>query len=91
MSIIITHDKMVKGKWRLGRDMAWVLVGVRGCVPQPMGHSLFTLFSLSVSVKDRSLHWILVRSQTYCTEHILVYESSEGSLLSYHGFQLFLD
>ena len=57
-----TYDKMVKKKWRPGRDMVWVLVGVRGCVPWPIGHSLVTLFSLSVLVKDRLLHWILVRS-----------------------------
>ena len=31
-----------------------------------------------VSVKDRSLHWILVRSRTYYAKHILVYGSKEG-------------
>jgi len=36
--------------------MIWVLVGVRGCVPRPTGHSLVTLFSLSVSIKDRLWH-----------------------------------
>ena len=36
--------------------MVRVLVGVRDCVPWPMGHSLVTLFSLSVSIKDWSLH-----------------------------------
>ena len=36
--------------------MVWVLVGVRGCVATDAGHSLVTLLSLSVSVKDRSLH-----------------------------------
>ena len=66
-----------------------LLVGVRGCVLRPMGHSLVTLLSLSVSVKDRPLHWVLVKSQTYYPEHILVYGSREGSLLSYHGFRLF--
>ena len=71
--------------------MVWVLVGIRGCVPRPMGHSLITLLSLSVSVKDRPLHWILVRSQTYYPEHILVYGNREGSLFSYRGFRLFLD
>ena len=60
-------------KWRPGRDMVWVLVGVRGCVLRPIGHSLVTLFSLSVSVKDRPLHWTLGKSQTYYPEHILVY------------------
>ena len=44
-----------------------------------------------MSIKDRSLHWILVRSQSYYPEHILVYESKEGSLLSCHGFRLFPD
>ena len=44
-----------------------------------------------MSVKDRPLHWVLGRSQTYYPEHILVYGSREGSLLSCHGFQLFSD
>ena len=44
-----------------------------------------------VSVKDQPLHWILVRSQTYYPEHILVYGRREGSLLSCHGFRLFPD
>ena len=28
---------------------------------------------MSVSVKDRPLHWVLGKSQTYYPEHILVY------------------
>ena len=44
-----------------------------------------------VSIKDRPLHWTLVKSQTYYPEHIFVYGSREGPLLSYHGFRLFLD
>ena len=71
--------------------MVWVVVGVIGCVLRPMGHSLVTLFSLSMSVKDRSLHWVLGKSQTYYPEHILVYESREGMLLCCCGFWLFLD
>ena len=39
-----------------GRDMVWVLAGVRGCVTVDTGHGLVTLLSLSVSVKNRSLH-----------------------------------
>ena len=69
--------------------MVRVLVSVIGCVPRLIGHSLVTLFFLSMSVKDRPLHWILVRSQTYYFEYILVYGSMEGSLLSYRGFRLF--
>ena len=45
--------------------MVRVLVGVRGCVLRPMGHSLVILFFLSMSVKDRPLHWVLGKSQTY--------------------------
>ena len=71
--------------------MVRVLVGVRGCVPRPTGHSLVTLFFLSVSVKDRPLHWVLARSQTYYLKHILVYGSRKGSLLSCRGFWLFSD
>ena len=44
-----------------------------------------------VSVKDRPLHWVLGRSQTYYPEHIFVYGNREGSMLSYRGFQLFSD
>ena len=58
--------------------MVRVLVGVRGCVPQPTGHSLVTLFSLSVSVKDRSLLWMVVKSQTYYPEHTLAYGSGKA-------------
>ena len=86
-----SHNKMVKEKWRPGRDMVWVLVGVRDCVLRPTGHSLVTLFSLSVSVKDRLLHWVLGKSQTYYPEHILGYGRLEDLLLSCHGFRLFLD
>ena len=53
--------------------MVWILVGIRGCVPRPTGHSLVTLFFLSMSVKDQPLHWVLGKSQTYYPEHILVY------------------
>ena len=57
-----SHDKMVKGKIETRQGYGRVLVGVRGCVPWPSRHSLVTLFSLFVLVKDRPLHWILVRS-----------------------------
>ena len=69
--------------------MVWVLVGVRGCVLRPMGHNLVTLFSLSVSVKDRPLHWTIGKSQIYYPEHILGYGPREDLLLSCYGFRLF--
>ena len=40
-------------------------MGIGGCeelCPAAMGLSLVTLFSLSVSIKDRPLHWVLVKS-----------------------------
>ena len=71
--------------------MVWVLVGVRDCVLRPTGHSLVTVFSLFVSVKDRPLHWTIGKSQTYYPEHILGYGCLEDSLLSCRGFRLFPD
>ena len=65
--------------------MVWVLVGVRGCVAVDTGHSLVTLLSLSVSVKDRSLHKTRGKSHTYFPEHILGYGRLEDLLLSYRG------
>ena len=47
---------MVERKTVTGQGYDWVLVGVRGCVAVDVGHSLVILFSLSVSVKGRSLH-----------------------------------
>ena len=71
--------------------MVWVLVGAKGCVLRPTGHGLVTLFSLSVSVKDRPLYWTLGKSQTYYPKHILGYGRREDLLLSCHGFRLFPD
>ena len=71
--------------------MVCVLVGVRGCVAVDTGYGLVTLLSLFVLFKDWLLHWILVRSQNYYPEHILIYGSKEGSLLSCRGFRLFSD
>ena len=64
--------------------MVWILVGVRGCVLRPTEHDLVTL-SLSVSVKDRSLHKALGKSQTYYPEHILGYGRLEDLSLSCCG------
>ena len=46
-----------------------------------LGYSTFPVWS----VKDRSLHKALGRSQTYYPEHILVYGRREDLLLSCHG------
>ena len=47
-----------------GQGCDLVLVGLRGCVLRPTGHNPVTLFSLSMSIKDRSLHMTLGKSQT---------------------------
>ena len=52
---------------------------------------MLALLSLSVSVKDRSLHKALGNSQTYYPEHILGYGRREDLLISCHGFWLFPD
>ena len=69
-------------------------MGIGGCkrlCPAATGHSLVTLFSLSVSVNDRPLHWTIGKSQTYYSEHILGYGRREDLLLSCHGLRIFLD
>ena len=54
-------------------------------------HSLVTLLSLSMLVKDRPLHKTLGKSQTYYPKHILGYGCREDLLLSCRGFRLFSD
>ena len=58
--------------------MVRVLVGVIGCVPWSTGLSLVTLFSLFVSIKDRPLLWMVVRSQTSYPERIITYGSGKA-------------
>ena len=41
---MITPDKMVERKMVTGQGYSWVLVGVKGCVLRPIGHSSVTLF-----------------------------------------------
>ena len=56
-------------------------MGYCGCdelCPTATGLSLITLFSLSVSIEDRPLLWMVVRSQTYYPEHILTYGSGKA-------------
>ena len=69
--------------------MVRVLVGVIGCVPWPTGHSLVTLFSLSVLIEDCLLLCMLVRSQTYYPEHILAYRSKKARYALVVGFGSF--
>ena len=58
--------------------MVCVLMGITGCVSWPTGLSLVTLFFLFVSIKDRPLLWMVVRSQACYPEHILAYGSGKA-------------
>jgi hypothetical protein len=56
-------------------------MGIGGCnmlCPMATGLSLVALFFLFVSVEDRSLHWTLVKLQTYYSEHMLAYGSGKA-------------
>ena len=75
----------------IGQGYGLGIGGSKGLCPTATGHSLVTLYSLSVSVKDRPLHWTLGKSQTYYPEHILGYGRREDLLLSCRGFWLFPD
>jgi hypothetical protein len=51
-------------------------MGIGGCnrwCPVATGHSLVALFSLSASIEDRPLLWMVVRLQIYYPEYILAY------------------
>ena len=73
-----SHDKNEERKMetRLGYGM-----GYGGCdklCPVATGLSLVTLFSLSMSIKDRPLLWMVVKSQSYYPKHILAYGSRKA-------------
>ena len=56
-------------------------MGIGGCIKlRTVANrlSLATLFSLFVSIEDRPLLWMVVRSQTYYPEHILAYGSGKA-------------
>ena len=58
--------------------MACVIGGCNKLCTMATGLSLVTLFSLFVSIEDRPLLWMVVRSQTYYPEHILAYGSGKA-------------
>jgi hypothetical protein len=57
--------------------------------PTAKGHSLVALFSLSMSIEDRLLLWMVVRSQIYYPEHILAYGSRKARYSLIVGFGSF--
>ena len=84
-----SYDKMMEGKMETGQGYGLGIDGCKKLCPAATGHSLVTLLSLSVSVKDRPLHKSRGKSQIYYPEHILVYGCLEDLLLSFMGFGSF--
>jgi hypothetical protein len=63
--------------------------GCNGLCSVATGHGLVALFSLSMSIEDRPLLWILVRSQIYYPEHIFTYRSGKACYSLVMGFDSF--
>ena len=82
---MITHDKMVERKMVTGQGYGLGTGGCKGLCPATNRAWLGYTFSLSMSIKDRSLQRTLGKSQIYYPEHILGYERREDLLLSCHG------
>ena len=79
MIIIITlMIKMMKEKIKTGQGYGRGIGGCNELCPVATGLSLVILFSLSVSIEDHPLLWMVVRSQTYYPEHILTYGSGNA-------------
>ena len=76
---------MVERKMVTGQGYGLGIGGCKRLCPVATGHSLVTLLSLSVSVKDRPLHKALGKLQIYYPKHILGYGRREDSLPSCCG------
>ena len=57
-----SHNKMVKGKMETRQGYGMGYGGCDELYPTATGLSLVTLFSLFVSIEDRPLLWMVVRS-----------------------------
>ena len=73
-----SHDKNDERKIETGQEYGMGIGGYNKLCPVAMGLSLVTLFFLSVSIEDRPLLWMVVRSHTYYPEHILAYRSRKA-------------
>ena len=56
-----------------GQGYGMDIGGCNRLCPAATGHGLVALFSMSGSIEDRPLLWMVVRSQTYYPDHILFY------------------
>ena len=79
----------MRGKMEIEQGYGMGIVGCNELCPAATGLSLVTLFSLSVLIEDRSLLWMVVRSQTYYPEHILTYGGGKARCSLVVGFGSF--
>ena len=57
-----SHNKMVRQKKETVQGYGMGIGGCNRLGPAATGHGLVVVFSLSVSIEDRPLLWIVVRS-----------------------------
>ena len=72
-----SHDKNDERKMETRQGYGMGIGGCNELCPAATGLSMVILFFLFVSIKDRPLLWMVVRSQTYYPEHILAYGSGK--------------
>jgi hypothetical protein len=78
-----SRDKMIEWKMVTGQGYGMSIGGYNRLCPAATGHTLVTLFFLSLSIEDRHLPWMIVRSQIYYPEHILMRTERLVTLLSW--------
>jgi hypothetical protein len=74
---------MMKKKMVIGQGSSMGIGGCNRLCPVATGQSLVALFSLSASIEDRTLLWMVVRSQIYYLEYILAYGSGKARYSSW--------
>jgi hypothetical protein len=78
-----SYDKMIEGKMVIGQGYGMGIGGCNRLCSAAMGQGLVALFSLSVSIEDRPLLWILVRSQIFPSTYLLIGVGRLVTLLSW--------
>jgi hypothetical protein len=78
-----SHDKMMEGKMVTEQGYGMDIGGCNRLCSAAMGHGLVALFFLSVSIEDRPLMWILVRSQIFPSTYLLMGAGMLVTLLSW--------
>ena len=72
-----------------GQGYGMVYGGCDELCPTAIGLSLVILFFLFVSIDDRSLLWMVVRSQTYYPKYILTYGNGKARYALVMGSDFF--